>query len=121
MSGEDSQTIWLPNSVMRERSRVPSVRIEDLQHVRGYLKPRYIDELPDGRRVAELHERDLERVQDGYACGECLAFFDQRFLSCPGCAHLLDANSDIVQHRPAYWEPNEGRTSAEILKGGSGL
>lgn len=121
MSGEDSQTIWLPNSVMRSRSEVRSIRIEDLSHVRGYLKPRYIDEMPDGRRVAELHERDLDRVRDGYACGECLAFFGERFPSCPGCGHMLDANSDVVVWRPPYWQPTEGRTSTEVLKDGSGL
>lgn len=102
---------------MRERSKVSSVKIEDLKHVRGYLIPRYVDELPDGRRVAELHERDLDRVRDGYACGECLAMMEQRFPSCPGCGNLMDANRDIVEFRPPYWEPYEGRTSDEILNG----
>lgn len=117
----DGQTIWVPNSVMRERARVNSIKVEDLNHVKGFLIPRYIDHLPDGRRVYELKENDLRRIEDGYACAECLAFFERRFPSCPGCGHYLDANHDIVEFRPPYWEPNEGRTSEEILKNGSGL
>jgi len=117
----DGQTIWLPNSVMRERANVRSIKIEDLKHVKGFLIPRYIEEMPNGKRVYELHERDFERVKDGYACGECLAFFERRLPSCPGCGHYLDVNKDIVEWRPAYWEPNEGCTSEEILKNGSGL
>lgn len=113
--GDDTQTIWLPNEVMRERARVPSVNVDDLKYVRGYLIPRYVDELPDGRRVAELHSKDLKRIEDGYGCGECLAYFDRRFHDCPGCGHELDVNKDIVEFRPPYWEPTEGRTSQEIL------
>lgn len=122
MSGEDYQTLWLPNSVMRERARVNSIKVEDLNHVRGWLTPRYIEEdHATGKRIYELRERDFERVKDGYACGQCLAFFDHRFPSCPACGHYLDVNQDIVEYRPPWWEPNEGRTSEEILKNGSGF
>lgn len=117
MSGDEYE-IWVPsNAVMRERATVRSVSVEGLAAVRGYLKPRYIDEMTDGRRVAELAARDLERVADGYACGECLAFFDQRFETCPGCGHEMDANRDIVDFHPAYWQPSPSRTSDEILAG----
>ncbi len=115
-SGDDTVTIWLPRHVMRERATVPCVSLETLKHVRGYLVPRYVEEMPDGRRVAELREKDLQRVSDGYACGECLAFFDHRFRNCPGCGHELDPNRDIVEWSPPYWQPYEGRTSEQVLE-----
>lgn len=115
MSGEDFQTIWIPNKQVRGRAEVPSTTRAALEAVKGFLKPRYIEYMEDGRRVAELRQADLDRVQDGYACGECLAFFEQRFINCPSCGHLLDPSRDIVEHRPDYWLPYEGRTSDEIL------
>lgn len=118
-SGDDVQELWLPNSHMRQEATVPSTTVEALAAVRGYMVPRYIDRLPDGRRVAELHQKDISRVEDGYGCGECLAMFDHRFSNCPSCGHLLEPNRDIVDHRPDYWQPYDGRTSAEIL-GGNG-
>lgn len=113
-NGDDTQTIWLPNQVMRERARVPSVSRSSLDAVLGYLVPRYVDELPDGRRVAELHAEDLRRVEDGYACGECLAYFSRRFESCPSCGHLMDVNVDIVEWAPEYWQPNEGTITTDL-------
>lgn len=115
-SGDDYTTIWVPNSVMRERAKVASTTVASLEAVRGYLKPRYIEELPDGRRVAELHAIDLKRVADGYACGECLAWFDRQFDACPCCGHDLNPERDIVDHRPDYWLPYEGRTSDEVMR-----
>lgn len=101
---------------MRERATVPGVDVQALlTAVKGYMIPRYIDVLPDGRRVAELRAHDLQRVADGYGCGECLAMFEKRFARCPGCSHELDVNRDIVDWSPAYWQPNVGRTSEEIL------
>lgn len=115
-SGDDYQ-IWVPpNAVLRERAQVRGVSIDGLKYVLGYLKPRYIEYMDDGRRVAELHARDLDRVKDGYACGDCLAFFAERFPACPGCGHELDAQQDVVEHHPDYWDPSPGRTSDEILR-----
>lgn len=91
---------------MRERATVPSTTVAALDAVQGYMVPRYIDTLKDGRRVAELNQQDLQRVYDGYACGECLAKFGQRFTNCPGCGHELDAGKDIVDFRPDYWLPS---------------
>lgn len=105
-SGDDSITLWLPNQVMRQEAEIPSVGLASLEAVRGYMIPRYVDRLPDGRRVAELNRHDLDRVNDGYGCGECLAKFDQRFKDCPSCGHTLDANRDIVDFRPDYWKPS---------------
>lgn len=118
MASDEGQRIWLPNSVMRERAKVSSTTVAALDAVRGFLKPRYVDEMPDGRRVAELHAHDLQRVIDGYACGECLAFFDQRFEKCPACGHKLDPNTDVVDWQPDYWKPSPSRTSEEILRMG---
>lgn len=117
MASDETETLWLPNAQMRERATVPGVSVESLAAVRGYMIPRYIDVLPDGRRVAELKASDLQRVSQGYACGECLAMFEKRFATCPGCSHELDSNRDIVDWNPAYWQPYEGRTSEEILRG----
>lgn len=116
-SGDDFE-IWVPpNSLIRERTTVPSVSLESLEAVQGYMIPGYIDEREDGSRVAQLRAKDLQRVSDGYACGNCLAYFGQRFKNCPGCSHVLDPNFDIVEHAPEYWSPVEGRTSQEILNG----
>lgn len=114
----DEFDIWVPpNAVIRERATVPSVDPRGLALVRGYLKPRYVEQMADGRRVAELTQRDLDRVNDGYACGECLAYFDDRLGDCPSCGHQLDPSRDIVEYAPAHWQPSEGRTSTEILNG----
>jgi hypothetical protein len=104
-SGDDVSTLWLPRQVMRQEAEVPSTTVAALEAVKGYMIPRYVDRLPDGRRVAELRADDLRRVEDGYGCGECLANFDQRFQNCPGCGHKLDANRDIVDFLPDYWKP----------------
>ena len=101
---------------MLERSRVPTTRIDRLQAVKGYLVPRYVEYMDDGRRVGALGEKDIQRVKDGYACGECLAYFGQRFPVCPSCGHMLDPNKDIVDYNPDHWQPYEGRTSQEILE-----
>lgn len=100
---------------MREEATVRSTTVDALKYVTGYIIPTYIDRLPDGRRVAGIGERDLGRVSDGYACGECLATFERRFPQCPGCGHDLDVNRDVVDWAPDYWQPYEGRTSDEIL------
>jgi len=115
-NGDDYQTLWLPRGVMRARAEVPSVTRQGLDAVEGFLKPRYVEHMEDGRRVAELSSADLRRVQDGYACGECLAFFGRRFGRCPACNHELDPNRDIVDYSPDHWQPSEGRTSEEIFK-----
>lgn len=121
-SGDDSTTIWLPNRVMRERATVPGVNAYELMlAVRGYMVPRYQEEMPDGRRVGELRAEDIQRVADGYACGECFAIFERRFEKCPGCSHILDPNKDIVDWSPDYWQPNEGRTSDQIIDGIGGM
>ena len=116
-SGDDLSTLWLPDSHMRQEATVPSVSRHTLDAVKGYMIPGYIDRLPDGRRVAQMEARDIQRIQEGYGCGECLAKFDQRFKNCPGCSHELEPNRDIVDWDPDYWQPYEGRTSEEILKG----
>lgn len=113
----DGDLLWLPDSVMRQEATVQSTTVDALQYVQGYMVPRYIDRLPDGRRVAELYQNDIDRVADGYGCGECLAMFNRRFSECPSCGHRMDANADIVDFRPPYWDDYEGRTSAEILGG----
>ena len=116
MSGDDYQTLWLPNSEVRERATVPSTTVAALAAVRGYLIPRYVEVMDDGRRVAELRENDLQRVADGYACGECLAYFDQRFVNCPSCVWEIHPSTDIVDYHPSHWEPSESRTSEEIIR-----
>lgn len=116
MASGDDYSIWVPpNVVLRERATVPSINVESLKFVQGYLTPRYVEYMEDGRRVAELGSKDLERIKDGYACAECLAFFGERFQNCPGCGHLLDVNRDIVDYHPDHWQPVDGRTSDEIL------
>lgn len=111
----EGDTLWLPNSTMREEATVRATSIEALMQVRGYFVPIYVDRHEDGRRVALLKEKDVGRIADGYGCGECLAFFDRAFKACPGCGHVLEPNKDIVDFSPDYWQPDEGRTSDEIL------
>lgn len=116
-SGDDLQTIWLPNSHMRERAQVPATNVAALDAVKGFLTPRYSEYHPEtGKRVWELHQADLNRVADGYACGNCLAFFDRRFRLCPACRHELDPNRDIIEYAPPHWYPSEGRTSDQVIE-----
>ena len=114
-SGDDYTTLWLPNSHLRQEATIPSTSLAALDAVRGYMVPQYVDRLPDGRRVAQLYRNDIQRIADGYGCAECLAKFEQRFKNCPSCGHELEPNRDIVDWNPAYWQPDKGRTSAEIL------
>lgn len=102
---------------MRQEATVPSTTLDALREVKGYFVPIYVDRYPDGRRVALLREKDVDRIADGYGCGECLAFFDRAFANCPSCGHDLSPEKDIVDFAPDYWNPDEGRTSDEILKG----
>ncbi len=104
--GEEVPEIWTPNQVMRERARVPSTTVQNLNRVKGFLTPKYIDELEDGRRVGGLGTKDIQRVQDGYACGKCFAFFDERTPDCPCCGERLDPNQDVVSFLPDYWKPD---------------
>ena len=117
-SGDDFQTIWLPDSHMRERATVPSTSRAALDAVQGFMLTRYREQMEDGRWVAELRSEDLQRVADGYGCpnAHCLAYYNRRFPACPLCGHVLDVNRDIVDHSPDYWQPYEGRTSEEILE-----
>ena len=117
-SGDDYQTIWLPNSVMRDRATIPATTPKNLDALQGFMKTRYREEMADGRMVAELYPEDLRRVQDGYGCpnAHCLAFFNRRFSVCPICNHDIDVNRDVVEYSPEHWQPVEGRTSDEILK-----
>ena len=115
---EETSELILPNHVMRERARVNAVTVESLQRVTGYLKPIYVDHMEDGRRVAALGQRDYGRIQDGYACGECLATFNHREEFCPGCGHRLDLSTDIVDYMPDYWKPDPRKTAdLPILNG----
>lgn len=117
-SGDDYQTIWLPNSHMQERAEIASTSRQALDAVKGFMRTRYREQMPDGRFVAELYPDDLQRVAEGYGCANahCLAFFDRRFAECPLCGHVIDAARDIVGYSPNYWQPSEGRTSEEILR-----
>lgn len=115
-NGDDSQTIWLPDSHMRERATIPSTTRDALAAVAGFMKTRYREQMPDGRFVAELYPEDLQRVREGYGCANahCLAFFHRRFQDCPLCGEPISAN-EIVDYSPAHWQPYLGRTSDEIL------
>ena len=113
------QTIWLPNSVMRERATVPATTRAALDAIDGFYVPIYEEEMPDGRRRSALGTRDFQRVIDGYACanGHCRALWKQRFDACPLCGHVPDLERDVVEDIPAYWKPGPSRTSEEILNG----
>ncbi len=120
-SGDDTQTLWIPNRHVRERAEVRGIPPQGLEAVRGYFIPRYVEYMDDGRRVAELKQGDIDRIAEGYGCGECLAYFEVRLHDCPSCGHRLDANTDIVKWHPDYWNPSPSRDTSEILKHGSGL
>ncbi len=106
IDGDTVPDIWLPNQHMRERARVPSTTVKDLDKVKGFLRPKYIDTLEDGRRVGGLGSKDIQRVQDGYACGKCFAFFSERSENCPCCGERLEPSRDIVEFLPDYWKPD---------------
>lgn len=115
-SGDDYQTIWLPNEAMRERAQVPSTTRDALDAVQGFMRTRYREQRDDGTWVAELWPDDLQRVAEGYGCANahCLAHYNRRFQTCPLCGEPMGAQG-IVEYSPDYWQPYEGRTSGEIL------
>lgn len=116
-SGDDTQTIWLPDSHMRERATIPSTSREALDAVQGFMRTRYREQREDGSWVAELYPKDLQRVSEGYGCSNahCLAYYDRRFENCPICGEPMGAQG-IVDYSPDHWQSNEGRTSDEILQ-----
>jgi len=113
-SGDDYQTIWLPNTVMRERAEVPAVR--ELPDRLEFIVPEYVDYLETGEpHYAITSRRDFDRVKDGYACPRCLLKFNTHRTSCPLCPWERDLSRDISDQVYDYWKPGPSRTSAEIL------
>lgn len=114
-SGDDYTTIWLPNSVMRERATVTKTR--DLGDLDGFIIAKWEEEGPDGRRRNALtNRRDFQRILDGYACPDCLAKFKSRRDNCCVCPWERDMSRDIIDQVPDYWKPGPSRTSQEILR-----
>ncbi len=113
-SGDDYTTLWLPNTVMRERAEVSAVR--ELPPTLEFIVPQYVDYLPNGEpHYAISNRRDFQRVVDGYACPRCLLKFSRHRTNCPLCPWERDLSRDIVDQVHDYWKPDRGRTSSEIL------
>lgn len=103
------QTIWLPNSAVRERAEVPATNARDLPPL-NFLTPVYTGRMEgNDRQQYGLSERDFQRVMDGYACPECLLKFERRTDVCPLCSHERDIERDVVE-APRHWLPETEST-----------
>lgn len=69
--------------------------------VRGFLTPVYSDH----ERGIHTFENplDFELVRLGYACANCLAYFDQYVAVCPACGNERDVAKDMAQ-TPTDWQ-----------------
>lgn len=69
------------------------------------IKPLYskYDHLAN-RWVFGLLQEDFDKVQQGYACGECLEDFQGEFkLICPVCRHSTAGGDRVIVDTPSEW------------------
>lgn len=79
------------------------VRAMMLNHVIGFGTPVYSQDLPNGRTMHALNDPDLfQQINEGYACGQCLARFDTYMQVCPVCG-LNREKAAEVQTTPDDW------------------
>lgn len=80
------------------------IRAMLMQHIVGFIDPVFTEELPNGRHMHALADRDdFKRIMEGYACGECLAKFDCYMEICPACG-LSRADAAKVDKTPGEWD-----------------
>lgn len=53
--------------------------------VNGFIEPIFTGRAPNGQTLQGISPEDARRIQQGYACGECLATFNTFTLVCPVC------------------------------------
>jgi len=64
--------------------------------VTGFIEPVFIGVAPDGKTLNGVGPEDWQRIQEGYACGECLAMFNTFTLQCPVChTNRLDVPMNV--------------------------
>lgn len=83
---------------------VDPVRMMMLKHIVGFLTPVYSEHLENGRTMHAFADRDdFQRIQDGYACGDCLSAFDTYMEVCPACG-LARRDAARVDKTPEEWD-----------------
>jgi hypothetical protein len=72
--------------------------------VTGFLTPTYTRELPSGRHLhAFTSAEDVERIAQGFACGECCAKFSTFTETCPVC-RISRADFGRIEDPPEEWQ-----------------
>jgi|RhiMethySRZTD1v2_1073278.scaffolds.fasta_scaffold02703_17 hypothetical protein len=77
-------------------------RRKELSRVIGFLVPEFTQTLPGGRTLNGVTSEGFKMIQDGYACGECLAMFDRFTLLCPACKTWREIGA-VPQQAPQLW------------------
>lgn len=69
------------------------------------IKPIYSEfDFEANRWLFGLEKDDFEKVQAGYACGECLEDFQGEYkLVCPVCRASTAGGDKIILDTPSYW------------------
>lgn len=82
--------------------------------IRGFLTPAMVDILPGGRMLNAFTDRaDVDRIEKGYACGNCCASFHTFQLNCPLCklpTHVTKQREEV----PAMWQQHVDQRHADI-------
>lgn len=69
--------------------------------VKGFIEPIFVGVAEDGRTLNGIGPEDWRMIQEGYACGECLAIFATYTITCPVCKNQRDVLADIPP--PQLW------------------
>lgn len=78
----------------RHDQTITQARVDELNTVKRWIKPIFTYEQPGTEyRQHLLSKEDFNAIRDGYACGDCLAFFGMVRMQCPVC------------HKPMALEP----------------
>jgi|SRR5215831_3834843 len=72
------------------------------RQIKGFIVPEFSQHLPNGQRLNLVSRKELSMIQQGYACGECLAIFRHYTVTCPACGFTRDVAADI-QYAPQHW------------------
>lgn len=96
--------------------------------ITGFLTP-LAQQADEQGRVVNIFgsKRDVDRIEAGYACGNCCATFDRFRLDCPLCrqpTHVTRQRMDAPAEIEAYYrdhtsgvDKNERRSAEEALFG----
>lgn len=88
--------------------------------IKGFLTPAMVDILPGGRMLNAFSDpADVDRIEKGYACGNCCASFHTFQLNCPLC-NLPTHVTKQREETPAMWQQHVDQRHADIPTLGTG-